>query len=98
MAGAWNQDRLLVDVFDSGPGYPAHATGRLPGGGADANAGIGEPDLGLTASAQTLEQLGGRLEVWNKPEGGAHARIRIPMQRIAIDSGPAATAHAPTEQ
>lgn len=70
---------LLISVKDKGPGFSpqmlAHlgkpyesSKGRLGGG------------LGLFLSVNVARKLGGTLEAFNRPEGGAELRITLPLQ------------------
>jgi len=70
---------LLISVKDKGPGFSpqmlAHlgkpyesSKGRLGGG------------LGLFLSVNVARKLGGKLEAFNRPEGGAELRITLPLQ------------------
>lgn len=74
---AWDARDLSVTVGDRGPGFPANILrdgGRAPVASATGGAGIG---LMLTQAA--VERCGGALELTNSPEGGAQARLRMPL-------------------
>ncbi|MBI5169999.1 MAG: hypothetical protein HZA61_10960 [Candidatus Eisenbacteria bacterium] len=71
--------RAVFTVRDDGPGIPADVLQRL-----------GEPffttkakgsGLGLFLTRRLAEGAGGRLEVANRPEGGATVRVEIPLLR-----------------
>ncbi|HEX9680273.1 MAG TPA: ATP-binding protein, partial [Anaerolineales bacterium] len=75
-------DRLVVEVADSGPGVPAAERGRIFEKfarlrGARAR-GAG---LGLTLCKMAVEAHGGRIEVEDSPDGGALFRIEFPLGR-----------------
>jgi signal transduction histidine kinase len=66
----------VLDVLDSGPGISRLARKRIfemffstrPGG----------TGLGLFLARAAVERSGGTIEAWNRPEGGACFRIRLP--------------------
>lgn len=73
----WDDRRLTVDIRDQGPGFaPAvlAQAGQTPFAPHAAGTGMG---LFLTRSA--LESLGGSLELDNPRDGGARARICLPL-------------------
>lgn len=81
-------DRLEVEVADSGPGVPAaererifEKFARLRGARAR---GAG---LGLTLCKMAVEAHGGRIEVEDSPEGGVLFRIEFPLARDEAASG-----------
>jgi two-component system sensor histidine kinase RegB len=72
----WSSDELCFEIRDQGPGFPpevlAHGgQSRFPSH--ERGSGVG---LMLTRSA--IEQLGGRLSLMNREDGGALARIELP--------------------
>ncbi len=73
---SWNEQQLIIELSDSGPGFPpdvleyggkirfpAHANGQ---------------GIGLMLTHAAIEQLDGKLTLLNNPEGGATARITLP--------------------
>ena len=73
------QDRVVVEVRDHGPGWPALVRAHL-----------GEPfvttrpsgvGLGLYFAYTLAETVGGRLELDDTPGGGAIARLVLPVAR-----------------
>ena len=71
--GAWGELRLR----DRGSGIPAEALGRLFEPYFSSK--TGGTGLGLAISAQFVEEMGGSLSLENHPEGGAIARLRLPL-------------------
>jgi signal transduction histidine kinase len=84
-------DWWVVEILDDGPGIPEEDLARVfepfyrtrastprrpPGAG-----------LGLAISAQLAERLGGSIELENRPEGGACARLVLPLAPPPIGSG-----------
>lgn len=73
-------DLLQISVRDDGPGFPPELLGRLfrPGqrGSTPNMPGYG---LGLAIARDMAERLGGRIEVHNRPEGGAIVTLIVPM-------------------
>lgn len=63
--------QIVIAVLDSGPGLA-----REPAGHAD-KSGWG---VGLDLARATLARLGGRLELADRPEGGAIARVVLPVE------------------
>lgn len=73
----WDNRQLTVEIRDQGPGFAQAVlsqAGQAPFAPHDTGTGMG---LFLTRSA--LESLGGTLELGNPPEGGALARICLPL-------------------
>ena len=74
---AWSNREFCLDIRDRGPGFPAivleHA-GQTSFPPHERGSGIG---LMLTRAA--IEQLGGRLTLSNPDDGGALARIELPI-------------------
>ncbi|ACB36148.1 histidine kinase [Leptothrix cholodnii SP-6] len=81
----WSQGELLVEVRDRGPGFSTEALGRLGKQAGTTKAEHGGLGVGLLLSAATLERLHGRLEFANDPQGGACARVRVPLSSIRIN-------------
>ncbi|QTF94329.1 ATP-binding protein [Halomonas sp. BM-2019] len=79
-------NQVILGVADNGPGIPESHLGRIfepffttksPGKG------LG---LGLSISSRIIDDLGGRLEATNHPEGGALFRIHLPRAPSPEDS------------
>jgi two-component system sensor histidine kinase RegB len=78
-------DRLLITITDQGPGFtpdmlelygrPYRSTKGRDGGG-----------LGLFLVVNVLRQLGGRVSVTNRDEGGAQVSLAIPLSALAFES------------
>ncbi|MET0137994.1 MAG: ATP-binding protein [Sphingobium sp.] len=76
------EDRLILDVEDRGPGFapevlegfgqPYLSTKGKPGGG-----------LGLFLLVNMVRKLGGEASAGNRPEGGAHVRIVLPLGSLS---------------
>lgn len=74
---AWGSTQLDIDIRDAGPGFPESVlavSGRSAMPAHEKGSGVG---LMLTRSA--IEQLGGRLRLLNPDDGGALARIELPL-------------------
>ena len=74
---AWSSHELCIDIRDRGPGFPPSVLaqgGRQGFPVHETGSGIG---LVLTGSA--IEQLGGTLTLANPEDGGAIARIELPL-------------------
>ena len=75
-------ERAAFEVFDSGPGIPAHASGR-----------VGEPffttkapgrglGLGVFLARAFAEKMGGELTLAARPGGGTVARLIVPRDML----------------
>ncbi|TDK28740.1 two-component system sensor histidine kinase CreC [Luteimonas aestuarii] len=73
---------VVVEIGDEGPGVPEYALGRVferfyslprPGGGSRSSG------LGLPFVAEVAELHGGRASLANRDEGGAIARVELPL-------------------
>ena len=81
--GAHTQhQQVIISVTDNGPGIPEEHLGHIfapffttkaPGSG------LG---LGLSISSRIMDDLGGKLQATNQPEGGARFTITLPHSPI----------------
>lgn len=76
---AWNRQRIEIEIRDRGPGFPDEVLqlcGRqkLPGH-------AGGFGVGLLLTSSALGQLGGELQLSNPADGGALARILLPIEK-----------------
>lgn len=80
-----DRESIELAVEDIGPGIPPEQltqifepffTTKSPGSG------LG---LGLSISSRIVDDLGGRLDAGNRPEGGARFTIRLPREHLATD-------------
>jgi two-component system sensor histidine kinase GlrK len=79
------RDQLVIDVIDSGPGIPADERNRIfeafyqgktPQGGHVKGTGIG-----LSVVTEFVNAHGGAIEIIERPGGGAHFRVRLPLRQ-----------------
>jgi two-component system, sensor histidine kinase RegB len=80
---SWSPEALTVDIRDSGPGFPADVlrnAGRHPV--TDNPHGHG---IGLLLVKASLERMGGELRLDNPRDGGARARVTLPLDRIGVN-------------
>jgi two-component system, sensor histidine kinase RegB len=77
-------DAVVVEVADAGPGFEAGILQRL---GTPYNSSKGRPGggLGLFLSVNVARTLGGRLQAENRPQGGAMVTVTLPLAAIAIE-------------
>lgn len=76
---AWSASRWQIAVRDRGPGFPPSVLAQGGKTGFPAHAqGSG---IGLMLTRSAIEQLGGRLELSNPADGGALARLDLPLPR-----------------
>ncbi len=67
---------VVIEVADDGPGFPPHLlSSRGTAGLTTKAAGSG---LGMMLVAGVVESSGGRLELGNRPSGGACVRVQLP--------------------
>jgi two-component system, NtrC family, sensor histidine kinase GlrK len=79
------REQLVLDVMDSGPGIPpdererifeAFYQGKTPQGGHVKGTGIG-----LSVVTEFVNAHGGSIEILEAKVGGAHFRVRLPLQQ-----------------
>jgi two-component system sensor histidine kinase RegB len=73
----WNPAGIIIEVRDRGPGFPAAVLER--GGEVSFPPHAQGTGIGLVLTRSALLQLGGRLTLSNPDEGGASARIDLPL-------------------
>jgi two-component system sensor kinase FixL len=74
-----DEDEIVLQIADNGPGLPEAALARLAGP-APANDDAGtETGFGLAIAAAIAEAHGGRLRAENGPNGGAIFRVTLPV-------------------
>lgn len=76
---SWNRQRVEIEIRDHGPGFPDEVLrlcGRekLPGH-------AGGFGVGLLLTCSAIGQLGGELQLSNPDDGGARARILLPIEK-----------------
>ncbi|AJE45596.1 hybrid sensor histidine kinase/response regulator [Celeribacter indicus] len=76
------EEEMVFRIRDSGPGYPAHVL-REDRENSPIPIGSGEPGsgFGLRVAQDAVMRLGGTLLLHNPPEGGAEARLSLPLKR-----------------
>lgn len=84
----WNDDELVIDILDRGPGIDAAVAARIgepffstrrEGDGASGGLGIG-----FFLSNATLERFGGRVELTPREAGGTRTRVALPLARLRL--------------
>jgi len=78
---AKGDDRVRVTVDDTGPGLTETVVGRVFDAGVTTKG--GGTGLGLTIARSIAQQHGGQLTLDNRPEGGCHARLELPVEGVA---------------
>jgi signal transduction histidine kinase len=74
-------DRILVEVLDTGPGIDAEALPRIFDAFFTTKPASEGTGLGLWISYDIAEQHGGRLHAENRPDGGAVFTLELPQRR-----------------
>jgi two-component system sensor histidine kinase RegB len=72
----WSSDELCFEIRDQGPGFPPEVLAH--GGQSSFPAHERGSGVGLMLTRSAIEQLGGRLSLMNREDGGALARIELP--------------------
>ncbi|MDD4869505.1 MAG: ATP-binding protein [Kiritimatiellae bacterium] len=83
-----DNDLLIIDVSDQGPGIPEELLGQVfDKFSRGPNARRGGTGLGLAIVQGLIQALGGSVHVANKPEGGAMFSVHVPVKttRLAED-------------
>ncbi|MDR2187414.1 MAG: ATP-binding protein [Azonexus sp.] len=80
---SWGGDSLCIDIHDHGPGFPPAVLNNAGQRGLPAHA--GGSGMGLVLTRAAIEQLGGRLSLANPDQGGALARIELPVEPTIKD-------------
>lgn len=91
----WDEEHVTVSVHDRGPGITpevARQLGRMFFTTKPAGAGNG---LGLNLAYTAVARLGGALQLGNAPEGGACAKIVLPVEEPGRTESPAAPGPGP---
>jgi len=73
----WDASCLWLEVRDQGPGFPQYVLEHI--GQPEISSKSSGNGLGLFLSSAVIERLGGRMELLNRPEGGACARLTLPV-------------------
>jgi two-component system sensor histidine kinase KdpD len=83
--------QAVVEVADDGPGIAIDAMDRLfkPFLRSAGRQGARGTGLGLAVARGLVEAHGGRIDVRNRPEGGALFRFELPVDRDATPAAPA---------
>ncbi|HEY6896797.1 MAG TPA: HAMP domain-containing sensor histidine kinase [Rhodocyclaceae bacterium] len=74
----WDDAAVRIEIRDRGPGLSEETAARLGQAFFTTRAESGGSGLGLFLSNATLERLGGRVELFNRPGGGACTRVTLP--------------------
>ena len=76
---SWCSENLCIDIRDQGPGFPPDILAA--GGQTSFPAHERGSGVGLILTRTAIEQLGGRLTLFNPDDGGAIARIELPRAK-----------------
>ncbi|HRF30268.1 MAG TPA: ATP-binding protein [Azonexus sp.] len=76
---SWCSENLCIDIRDHGPGFPSEILAT--GGQSSFPAHERGSGVGLILTRTAIEQLGGRLTLFNPDDGGALARIELPRAK-----------------
>ena len=86
------EDALLLEVIDQGPGLAAEVTRGMTSGIAPP----GNPGLGVAVVIRLVERLQGRVSVASRSQGGTHIALTLPLTSTTIMSGDASHGIAAT--
>lgn len=98
ISGALDGSFLLITVDDTGPGLPPGDPTRLfekfqRGSDEGPTIGVG---LGLAICRAVVRAHGGDITARNRPQGGAHFELTLPLEPPAVEAHPGAGAGAST--
>jgi two-component system sensor histidine kinase RegB len=77
IALGWDSSSLTIDIRDHGPGFPPSVLHS--GGNSSFPSHAQGSGVGLMLTRTAIEQLGGKLTLINPDDGGALARIELPL-------------------
>ena len=83
VASRIDADSIVISVFDNGPGIPESHLQKLlrPFERLDkARSNVGGSGLGLAIADRIAKLHHGKLELFNRPEGGLEARLSLPIK------------------
>jgi two-component system sensor histidine kinase RegB len=82
MTAHWNKSECLIEILDRGPGVAGSVAQKIGQPFFTTKRDQGGIGIGLFLSNATLEGLGGKVELFNRPSGGACTRITLPLARL----------------
>jgi signal transduction histidine kinase len=77
------QDAVIVEIRDDGPGIPGELRGRIFEPFFTTKASVRGSGLGLAISQRIVSQHGGSIEVEPAPDRGTIMRVRLPIHGVA---------------
>ena len=86
VAATWTVDHLDIVVTDCGPGFTAEALRTLGKGIAPGRGMGGGMGVGLLLGAETLQRMGGALQLMNNVTGGACVQVHLPVASLLINN------------
>jgi two-component system sensor histidine kinase RegB len=82
MTAQWNKSECLIEILDRGPGLAGSVAQKIGQPFFTTKRDQGGIGIGLFLSNATLERFGGKVELFNRPGGGACTRITLPLARL----------------
>lgn len=70
----WDAEFIEIDIFDQGPGFQAESANL-----GSRDQGLG---MGLLLANASIERLGGQVRLQQRPGGGAHVAVRLPLPSL----------------
>jgi len=81
MNARWNHDELVINIYDSGPGFSKTASASVGKNTfTTKEQGLG---LGLFLAHAAIERLGGNVELFNRQTGGVCTQISLPLNELS---------------
>lgn len=80
----WDAQRLRLEVRDRGPGFDPEVL--LAAGRAFVTTRPEGTGIGLFLAHATVERLGGRIVLANRPGGGALTRVELPLDKLKAEN------------
>lgn len=83
ISGEWDNSQLSLDIQDDGPGLPPEIAQKIgtPFFTTKEDRGMG---LGVYLARTVLGRFEGNVTLENRPEGGTHTRIRLPLTGLML--------------
>ncbi len=78
----WDRQGCVIEILDRGPGLAGSTAQKIGQPFFTTKRDKGGIGIGLFLSNATLERFGGKVELFNRDDGGARTRITLPFGRL----------------
>jgi two-component system sensor histidine kinase RegB len=86
--GQWNEQELCLRICDRGDGIPPEAADKLGKVFFTTKPREQGSGVGLVLSSTIIGRFGGSIKLFNQPERGACAEVRLPLARFLLPARP----------